>query len=89
MLLKAISSSFSKSSSLNSRSSNLYCMFKYLSRGSSHPVYNLKSPNPATNPYLQWVGLKTKAANSVKIEINHSRDGWNNFFYNSTFLPRG
>lgn len=66
-----------------------YCMFKYLSRGSSHPVYSLKSPSPATNPYLQWVGLKTKAANSVKIEINHSRDGWNNFFYNSTFLPRG
>lgn len=65
-----------------------YCIFKYLSRGSQHPVFSLKSPNPALNPYMQWIGLKTKAANSTKIELNNNRDGWNNFFYNSTFLPR-
>ena len=66
-----------------------YCLFKYLSRGSSHPIYDLKSPNQVINPFIQWNTLKTKAANSVKIAISNSRDGWNNFFYNSTFLPRG
>ena len=66
-----------------------YVMFKYLSRGSSHPVYDLKSNNPALNPYIQWNVLRPKAASSVKIAISRSSDGWNNFFYNSTFLPRG
>lgn len=65
-----------------------YVMFKYLSRGSKHQVFSLSSPNPAINPYLQWQQLKSKAASSVKIEINRNKDGWNNFFYNSTFLPR-
>lgn len=66
-----------------------YCLFKYLSRGSKHQVYDLKSQNPALNPFIQWNTLKTKAANSVKIDINNTKEGWNNFFYNSTFLPRG
>ena len=66
-----------------------YVMFKYLSRGSKHPVYNLTGNNQYTNPYIQWLALKPKAAASVKIAINNSNDGWNNFFYNSTFLPRG
>ena len=65
-----------------------YCMFKYLSRGSSHPVYDLKSPNGVINPWIQWNNLKTKAANSVKLDISKAGGGWNNFFYNSTFLPR-
>lgn len=65
-----------------------YCMFKYLSRGSKHPVYDLKSNSPVTNPYIQWNNLKVKAANSVKIDISREDSGWNNFFYNSTFLPR-
>ena len=65
-----------------------YCLFKYLSRGSKHQVYDLKSQNPALNPFLQWNSLKTKAANSVKIQLNEATGGWNNFFYNSTFLPR-
>lgn len=65
-----------------------YVLFKYLSRGSKHVIFDLKSPNPNINPYTQWLTLKPKAAASVKIEINKSKDGWNNFFYNSTFLPR-
>ena len=65
-----------------------YCMFKYLSRGSKHIVYDLKSPAQATNPYLQWMYLKPKAMVSVKNDISRNNDGWNNFFYNSTFLPR-
>ena len=65
-----------------------YCMFKYLSRGSKHPVYDLKSPSPATNPFIQWNTLRPKAMASVKGKLGSAK-GWNNFFYNSTFLPRG
>lgn len=65
-----------------------YCLFKYLSRGSKHQVYSLSSPNQVLNPYVQWSTLRPKAMASVKIAISRSSDGWNNFFYNSTFLPR-
>ena len=65
-----------------------YCLFKYLSRGSKHQVYSLSSPNQVLNPYIQWSTLRPKAMASVKIAISRSSDGWNNFFYNSTFLPR-
>ena len=65
-----------------------YCLFKYLSRGSKHTVYDLKSPNAVINPYMQWQALKVKAANSVKIKLNQDK-GWRSFFYNSTFIPRG
>lgn len=67
-----------------------YILFKYLSRGSSHPVYSLKSPNQYTNPFAQWSLLKSKAKISVLNDMSKGGDeGWNNFFYNSTFLPRG
>lgn len=66
-----------------------YCLFKYLSRGSKHPVYDLKSQNPYTNPFAQWTLLKNKAKTSVLNDMSKGvDDGWNNFFYNSTFLPR-
>lgn len=65
-----------------------YCLFKYLSRGSKHTVYDLKSPSPVTNPFTQWNTLRPKASASVKGKLVKD-EGWNNFFYNSTFLPRG
>ena len=65
-----------------------YVLFKYLSRGSKHPVYSLTSNNQITNPFIQWNVLRPKAAAAVKIAISRSTDGWNNFFYNSTFRPR-
>lgn len=65
-----------------------YCLFKYLSRGSHHPIYDLKSNSPITNPYIQWNTLRPKAMASVKNDIAMDHNGWNNFFYNSTFLPR-
>lgn len=52
-----------------------YCLFKYLSRGSKHPVYDLKSNSPVTNPFIQWNNLKSKAAASVKIKLNKDKDG--------------
>ena len=65
-----------------------YVMFKYLSRGSTHPVYSLKAQNPLLNPLYQWNYWRPKAAASVKSAMSNSKEGWNNFFYNSTFLPR-
>lgn len=65
-----------------------YIMFKYLSRGSKHTVFSLTSNSIVTNPWLQWNALKDKAANSVKKKLSADNNGWNNFFYNSTFLPR-
>lgn len=65
-----------------------YILFKYLSRGNKHPVYDLKAQNPTVNPFAQWNVLRPKAMASVNASLPTS-DGWNNFFYNSTFLPRG
>ena len=66
-----------------------YVLFKYLSRGSKHTIYDLKSNSPVTNPFIQWNSLKYKAANSVRKDISNTLDeGWRSFFYNSTFDPR-
>ena len=65
-----------------------YILYKYLSRGSKHQVYNLQSTNYVINPYIQWNTLRPKAMASVKGKLGNAK-GWNNFFYNSTFLPRG
>ena len=65
-----------------------YCLFKYLSRGSTHPVYSLKSQSQLLNPLFQWTLLRPKAAVSVKQDIGKAGEGWANFFYNSTFRPR-
>lgn len=66
-----------------------YVLYKYLSRGSKHPVYNLTGNNQTLNPYLKWVSLKTKAQHSVYKALAEDTNGWRNFFYNSTFTPRG
>lgn len=66
-----------------------YILFKYLSRGSKHPVYSLTSPNQSINPFSQWQYYRVKAKNSVAAELaNNKYEGWRNFFYNSTFDPR-
>lgn len=66
-----------------------YVMFKYLSRGSKHQVFSLSGNDNYNNPYYMWNTLRPKAAASVKAAIGKEHNGWNNFFYNSTFLPRG
>lgn len=67
-----------------------YCLFKMLSRGYKHQVYSLASGQPYLNPFQQWLSFKPKATASVKIDLrkNGKINGWNNFFYNSTFRPR-
>jgi hypothetical protein len=44
-----------------------FCMYKMLSRGYKHPVYNLTANNPGINPYLGWSELKERARISVAI----------------------
>lgn len=66
-----------------------YCLFKYLSRGSHHPVYDLKSNSPVTNPYLRWNDLRPKAKASVLNSLNDANNAaWRSMFYNFTFTPR-
>lgn len=66
-----------------------YCMYKMLTRGLKHPVFSLSGPE-SVNPYIQWTINKSNAAASAKIALQeYNGKGWNNFFYNSTFLPRG
>lgn len=66
-----------------------YCLFKYLSRGSHHPVYDLKSNSPVTNPYLRWNDLRPKAKASVLNSLNDVNNAaWRSMFYNFTFTPR-
>jgi len=65
-----------------------YCLYKHLSRGNLHPVYDLKSPSQILNPYYHWADMKSKAKASVLNAISNNEDGWRNFFYNSTFNPR-
>lgn len=66
-----------------------YILFKMLSRGYKHQVFSLTANNEL-NPYRMWMSLKDNAAASVKIALRdpNKNEGWNNFFYNSTFLPR-
>ena len=66
-----------------------YCMYKILSRGIKHPVFSLNNQLP-TNPYLLYRDGYSKAYTSIIMDnqdINGGLDkGWNNFFYNSTFI---
>ena len=66
-----------------------YVLYKYLSRGSKHPVFSLENASQQLNPYVQWTLLKPKAMASVRNSINKANDElWRSFFYNFTFTPR-
>lgn len=64
-----------------------YCMYKMLTRGMKHPVLNLNTNNPAINPYVAWVELRSKAKSSVAIDGQGKYNGnaWGGMFYNFTF----
>lgn len=69
----------------------LYCMYKFLARGNKHQVFNLTSQLP-TNPYLQMKTMEAEVKASITISNQRTDElfnGWNNFMYNGTFLPRG
>lgn len=68
-----------------------YCMYRMLTRGYKHPVFSLESRMEATNPYLIWMNLKTKAKTSITLDNQGDIDtrAWQSMFYNFTFKPRG
>lgn len=65
-----------------------FCIWKMLSRGMKHPVYNLQGQLPV-NPYLLYRDIYPKALASVIIDNQDANGGidkgWTQFFYNSTF----
>lgn len=69
---------------------SVYCMYKMLSRGYKHPVFNLNSNSPATNPYILWRELFSKAKVSVtnSLQGNIDTNMWQAYFYNFTFPKR-
>ena len=66
-----------------------YVLYKILCRGYKHQVFSLTGSEPV-NPYVQWTLIKNKASASVinSMRKNGANEGWNNFFYNFTFLPK-
>ena len=66
-----------------------YCMYKMLTRGMKHPVFNLAASQYGTNPYYMWMQLKDKAKASViadaQNENDYAGDAWRSYFYNYTF----
>ena len=69
-----------------------YCMYKILTRGYKHPVFNLNASQYGTNPYFMWNNIKEEAKRSVIIgeqKDNLSDDEiWRDNFYISTFNPK-
>jgi len=45
-----------------------YCMYKMLTRGYKHPVFNLNASQYGTNPYYEWKTLKPEAKRAVTID---------------------
>lgn len=66
-----------------------YVLYKILSRGYKHQIFSLSGQEPV-NPYTQWKIYREKAEAAIKHDLFDAdkNQGWNNFFYNSTFLPR-
>ena len=69
-----------------------YCMYKILTRGYKHPVFNLNASQYGTNPYFMWNNIKEEAKRSVIIgeqKDNLSGDEiWRDNFYINTFNPK-
>lgn len=45
-----------------------YCMYKMLTRGYTHPVFNLHASQYGTNPFFMWSQLKDEAKRSVIVD---------------------
>ena len=67
-----------------------FCMYKMLTRGYKHPVFNLAASQYGTNPYYMWLQLKDQAKRSI---INNGFDEdvdklWRSAFFIQTFDPK-
>lgn len=70
-----------------------FCMYKMLTRGYKHPVFNLAASQYGTNPFYIWNNTKEEAKRSVIIDMQGQtvNDGgvWRSAYYINTFNPRG
>lgn len=60
-----------------------YCMYKMLTRGYKHPVFNLAASQYGTNPYFIWTQLKEEAKRSV---INQNLNDLDSHIFRSAFF---
>lgn len=69
-----------------------WCMYKMLTRGYQHPIFNLTSNSPALNPYINWRELQEKAKVSIMLDAQGDviDDGgaWRSAFYINTYDPK-
>lgn len=69
-----------------------YCMYRMLTRGYKHPVFNLGASQYGTNPKYEWEQLKQQAQRSVIIDKQGKviKDGglWRSSFFVTTFNPK-
>ena len=62
-----------------------YCMYKMLTRGYKHPVFNLQASQYGTNPYYMWIKLKEEARLDI-INNNFDDNGASRMFRNTTYI---
>lgn len=66
-----------------------YCMFKMLTRGYKHPVFNLNASQYGTNPYYLWREMKEEAKRSALNKDNEiSSKMFRSNLFIETFDPR-
>lgn len=68
-----------------------YCMYKMLTRGYNHPVFNLNASQYGTNPYYIWTQLKEEAKRSIindEVNAGDSSKLFRSNFYIETFDSR-
>lgn len=62
-----------------------YCMYKMLTRGYKHPVFNLQASQYGTNPYYMWMKLKEEARLDI-INNNFDDNGASRMFRSTTYI---
>lgn len=71
----------------------LWCMYKMLTRGYKHPVFNLAASQYGTNPYYMYNQLKDQVNRSVIIDkqgdVIDDKGAWRSAFIDFTFHPKG
>lgn len=63
----------------------LYCMYKMLSRGYKHPIFNLAQSQYGTNPYYEWKTMKEEVKRNI-INDNISDNGASELFRSNFWL---
>jgi len=63
-----------------------YCVYKMLTRGYKHPVFNLGASQYGTNPFYEWKTLKDQAKRAVIIDAQGNINVTDNNLFRSSFF---